>query len=203
MREDDGRKLDHATLQALRVHAVRRIIAGEHPEAVAQALGFTRSTVYGWLAKYRTGGLPALAAKPIPGRPTKLTPTQRNRLYALVTGATPDELGLISALWTRDLVRTLITRDFQITLAKASVGRLLHHLDLAPRIATGEWKAEIRAVGTKVFFLATTNARQDDVLLHARTATGPVHFAVYPGPIDETTRQDFLDRLRRAATDHG
>ncbi|HEY0808309.1 MAG TPA: helix-turn-helix domain-containing protein, partial [Pseudonocardiaceae bacterium] len=141
MREDDGRKLDHATLQALRVHAVRRIVAGEHPQTVAQALGFTRSTMYGWLAKYRTGGLSALVAKPIPGRPTRLTPTQRNRLYALITGATPDELGLTSALWTRDLVRNLITRDFQITLAKASVGRLLHHLDLAPRIPTGDRKA--------------------------------------------------------------
>jgi len=32
MRENDGRKLDHATLEALRIRAVEQVEAGEHPE---------------------------------------------------------------------------------------------------------------------------------------------------------------------------
>jgi len=48
--------LDNATLQALRIHAVRRIVAGERPEQVALALGFARSTIFAWLARYQAGG---------------------------------------------------------------------------------------------------------------------------------------------------
>jgi hypothetical protein len=40
LRETDDRKLDHATLETLRIHAVQPIEAGEHPEDVARALGW-------------------------------------------------------------------------------------------------------------------------------------------------------------------
>jgi transposase len=40
---------------------------------VAQALGINRTTIYDWLAKYRRGGWNALKAKPVPGRPPKLS----------------------------------------------------------------------------------------------------------------------------------
>src|SRR5215204_6544060 len=66
MREDDGRKLDHKTLEQLRIRAVGQIKQGAHPEDVAAALRMTRAAVYGWLAKYREGGLAALKARPVP-----------------------------------------------------------------------------------------------------------------------------------------
>jgi transposase len=62
MREHDGRKLDHTTLEQLRIRAVRQVEHGAHPEDVAQALGMTKAAVYAWLAKYREGGLEALKA---------------------------------------------------------------------------------------------------------------------------------------------
>ena len=66
MRDDDGRKLDHKTLEQLRIRAVRQVEQGAHPEDVAAALGMTKAAVYGWLAKYREGGLEALQAKRAP-----------------------------------------------------------------------------------------------------------------------------------------
>src|SRR5215211_4999482 len=65
-RDDDGRKLDHKTLEQLRIRAVRQIEQGAHPEDVVAGLGMTRAAVYGWLAKYREGGLEALKARPSP-----------------------------------------------------------------------------------------------------------------------------------------
>jgi transposase len=56
VRENDGRKLDHKTLEVLRMRAVEQVEAGAHPEDVAETLGLHRKTVYGWLAKYREGG---------------------------------------------------------------------------------------------------------------------------------------------------
>src|SRR5512142_2199236 len=112
MRENDGRKLDHVTLQQLRLRAVDAVAAGQHPEDVAAALGMHRKTVYGWLAKVREGSRDALRAKPVPGRPPKLTGEQMRRVYTLVTGADPRQLQLEFALWTRELVRALIRREF-------------------------------------------------------------------------------------------
>jgi transposase len=93
VRDDDARKLDHNTLEQLRFRAVRAIQEqGVHPEEVAATLGLRRSTVYGWLAKFREGGWDVLRAKAVPGRPPKLSATQMGRLYALVVGADPRQL---------------------------------------------------------------------------------------------------------------
>jgi transposase len=87
VRENDGRKLDHRTLEVLRLRAVEQVQAGGHPEEVAAALGLHRKTVYGWLAKFREGGRDALVAKPVPGRPPKLSGGQIARLYEWIVGS--------------------------------------------------------------------------------------------------------------------
>jgi Helix-turn-helix domain len=54
-RENDGRTLDHQTLEVMRLRAVDGSSPGCHPEDVAASLGMGRGTVYGWLARYREG----------------------------------------------------------------------------------------------------------------------------------------------------
>jgi hypothetical protein len=80
VRDNDGRKLDHKTLEALRIRAVDRVGEGAHPEDVAAALGLHCKTVYDWPAKYREGGKDALKARAVPGRPPKLGGPQLSRL---------------------------------------------------------------------------------------------------------------------------
>jgi transposase len=190
MRENDGRKLDHATLEALRVRAVKQIEAGEHPEDVARALGMARGTVFGWVAKYREGGLGALKAKPVPGRPGKLDGNQLRRLYSLIVGSDPRQLQFEFALWTRDMVRELIRREFGVGLSAVSVGRLLRKLGLSPqRPLWRAWQADpervqrwqdedfpaIRAKakkeGATVYFADEAGIRSD---YHAGTTWAPV-----------------------------
>jgi transposase len=65
MKENDARRLDHRTLEAMRERVVRQVQEGETPGAIARVLGLNRSTVYGWLARYRRGGWGALKAKPL------------------------------------------------------------------------------------------------------------------------------------------
>ena len=79
----DGRRLDHKTREQIRMRAVQQIEAGESPEVVAQALGFHRSCIYEWIAKYREGGLDALKTKPIAGRPRKLEGKHLSKLYRI------------------------------------------------------------------------------------------------------------------------
>ena len=85
MKQDDARKLDHATLEAMRIRAVRSVQAGENPEIVSRSLRISRRTIYGWLAQYRRGGWGALKAKPLFGRPPKLTSTAERKSRLCLT----------------------------------------------------------------------------------------------------------------------
>jgi transposase len=128
MKEFDGRQLDHKTREAIRIRAVKRIEAGESPEVIATTLGFHRSCIYDWIAKYREGGIEALKAKPIPGAKPKLKGKQLQWLRETIVGKNPLQLKLPFALWTRAMVRELIEREFDIKLSEVSVGRLLKKL---------------------------------------------------------------------------
>ena len=149
-----------------------------------------RGTVYGWLAKYREGGKEALRARPVPGRPPKLSGEQMRRLYTLITGADPRQLEFAFALWTRELVRELIRREFRVSLSAVSVGRLLRTLGLSPQRplwrawqadpdAVARWKSEefpairkqAKAEGATVYFGDEAGIRSD---YHAGTTWAPI-----------------------------
>lgn len=130
MRKDDARTLDHLTLEALRVRAVGLVQKGESPEVVGKALGLNRTTIYDWLAQYRQGGWGALKAKPLSGRPPKLDSKKMKWIYDTVTQKNPMQLKFEFALWTREMVATLIKDKFRVVLSANSVGRLLAQLGI-------------------------------------------------------------------------
>jgi len=131
MRANDGRKLDHKTLEEIRKRAVERVQAGESPEDVVRTLGFNRRTIYDWLARYRAGGWDALKAKPLAGRPKKISASQMQYLYRAIAGKTPMQHRFEFALWTLRLVQWLISEDLGVKLSRASVARLLKQMGLS------------------------------------------------------------------------
>jgi transposase len=215
VRDDDGRKLDHKTLEQLRIRAVRQIEQGAHPEDVAAALGMTRAAVHSWLANYREGGLEALKARPVPGRPPRLSGGQLQRLDTLVVSNDPRQLRFAFALWTRAMIRELIRREFGAALSEVSVGRLLRKLGLSPQRplyrayqqnpeAVARWKAETypqlrreaAQVGATIYFADEAGVRSDD---HAGTTWAPVGQT----PVVATTGDRFGINLISAVTAKG
>lgn len=126
----DARSLDHQTLEVLRRRGVESVQAGDHPNDVARILGIKARVVYKWLAMYRAGGWDALRAKPILGRPRKLDEKAMQWIYGVIVTKTPNQLKFKFALWTREIIRSLILQKFQVTLSLKSVGKLLAQLGL-------------------------------------------------------------------------
>ena len=116
MKQDDARKLDHATLEEMRMRAVRSVQAGESPEGVAPSMRINRRTIYGWLAQYRRGGWGALKARPLLGRPPKLDARALQWIYNTITQKNPLQLKFAFALWTRVMVAKLIKDKFGVVV---------------------------------------------------------------------------------------
>ena len=127
----DARELDHKTLEEIRIRAVEQVQSGESPEVVIKALGFSRSCIYTWLALYRSGGWSALKARALQGRPARIQAAQIKWLYETITGKNPLQFRFEFALWTREMIRTLLREEFSLQLSVTSVGRLLGQLGLS------------------------------------------------------------------------
>jgi transposase len=184
----DGRTLDHATLETIRVMAVERVREGEAPGAVIASYGFSRTTIYKWLATAAKPGvgLRALQSRRAPGRPCTLTPRQERQVFRWINGKDPRQYGLDFGLWTRSVVADLIERKFGIHLGLTAVGTLLAKLNLTPQKplqrayqrnpeAIDRWQREIypsiarqaKAEDGEVFFWDESGFRADTV--HGRT----------------------------------
>jgi transposase len=131
----DGRKLDHKTLEEMRLLAVKRMKEGEHPEEVASSLGLHRTWAYKIRAQARGRGkgLRALRSRKGTGRPRKLTAGQERQVFRWINGKNPRQHQLDDLLWSRAIVRELIHRDFGVSLSLASVGALLSRLGVTPQ----------------------------------------------------------------------
>jgi transposase len=130
MSKRDARKLDYKILEEIRTRAAERVQTGERLEVTIQALGFSLACIYNWLARYRAGGWYGLKAKPLAGRPTKITGAQMRWLYRTVVGKNPLQFRFEFALWTRWMVQILLREQFGLKLSLSSVGRLLKRLGL-------------------------------------------------------------------------
>jgi transposase len=133
MRKTDARKLKHNELTELRKRGVSAVQEGQPVKLVAEVFGIQKSTLFGWLARYRKGGWGALDARKRGGRPPKLTAKMMAWIYNTVTMKDPRQMKFPFALWTSLMVVELVWRQFQIRLSKASVCRLMNQLGLSPQ----------------------------------------------------------------------
>lgn len=133
MSKQDARKISHQAREEIRIRAVQRVEAGESPEVVIKSLGYHRSCIYEWLAKYNEGGIEALKTRKITGRPPKLSGSSMKKLYSMIADKDPLQYKFSFALWTRDMVRELIKQEFNVNMSSSSVGRLLKQLGFTPQ----------------------------------------------------------------------
>jgi transposase len=103
-------------------------LAYQHSVAQAAAIAsVTRKSVYTWLHAFVARGLASLQYPKAPGRPPRLTKTQKRELIAAVR-AGPEAAGYGTACWTARLVQQWIEREFGILYNQHYVCELLHNL---------------------------------------------------------------------------
>lgn len=109
-------------LERRRTRAVQLVKEGESPTVVARVLGVTPASVHRWrrMARHRGG----LRAKPVPGRPRRLSDPQVRHLRDLLRqGAVAH--GWSNSLWTATRVAVLIERHFGVRYHPEHVRKLL------------------------------------------------------------------------------
>ncbi len=134
MAKIDGRKLDHKSLEHIRILAVRRVIEDkEDPSEVMRSFGLCRTTIYPWLRKFEEEGWEGLVERIAQGPEPKLNEKQRQQVKRWILGKDPRQYGFEFGLWTRRIVQALIEEKMGIELGLTAVGRLLASLEITPQ----------------------------------------------------------------------
>jgi transposase len=119
-------------LEQRRRRALEMLEEGRAPVEVARELGVDRRSVRRWKAAARRLGKEAIRARPAPGRPPRLNPTQKKALEKyFLAGAQAS--GFDTDLWTLPRVAQLIVRRFGVYYHVAHVSKLLHRLGWSPQ----------------------------------------------------------------------
>lgn len=123
-----------AAQEDLRRKAVQAVREGRTQGQVARLFGVARPTVNRWWREYVAGGAKALAARKRGRRPGKTLPAaQAARVRRKITDRCPDQLRLPFALWTREAVQQLISRECGVQVSVRTVGRYLRDWGFTPQ----------------------------------------------------------------------
>lgn len=121
-----------AALEARRRLAVDLLQEGKTTAEVAEIVQAPSSSVRRWRAAWKRSGEAALAAKPHPGAPRKLTASQEQKLLRiLLRGAAA--AGFDTELWTCRRVAQVVEKHFDVTYHPDHLGRILHRLGWTPQ----------------------------------------------------------------------
>ena len=214
-RNSDGRAIDHHSLQVMRQQAIKAVRSGQTVASVAAALGVNTRSVFRWLADFANGGQNALLAKPIPGRPSKVSAEEMRWIAQAVRDNTPMQFKFEFGLWTLSLIRSLIHTHLDKKLSIATVSRLMKTLGFSAQkplyqawqqdaVLVRQWesetypaiRAEARAAGATIYFADESGIRSD---YHTGTTWAPRGQT----PVAEVTGRRFSLNMISAVSPRG
>jgi transposase len=94
---------------------------------VAELLNISAQTVRDWLKKYFLQGIHGLRSGKSPGRPSKLTKSQRKILSEIITDG-PEKSGFQGACWRTPMLQHLIQEKFGVFFNVRYISELLHNM---------------------------------------------------------------------------
>ena len=149
----NGYSIGHQTLQEMRFTAVRMVKRGISVEDISSSMRLNRSTVFGWMRRFRQSGLETLRSTKAPGARPKLKASHFSKLIRILHHPA-SRYGFWSDLWTGPRVRSLIRKMFGVTLHPKHMPRFLRRLGLVQKVperrtleqdpkAVRQWKRKV------------------------------------------------------------
>lgn len=109
-----------------RYQALLLLAQGQRPATVAQSLGCSRSSVYGWAAAWRQGGVGALRGQPHGGGVVPLA-VRAGALVEEVVASDPQARGHQATGWTAPLLQAELAAAGYV-VSQRTIRRTLHRL---------------------------------------------------------------------------
>lgn len=119
-------------LERRRLRAIELLQRDIPVHAVADRLGVDRRSVRRWKRAYRQGGRRRLRARPVPGRPARLTARQRQQLVRWILKG-PEAAGYRTGLWTCRRIVQLVHQRLGVAYHPDHIGRVLRACGLSPQ----------------------------------------------------------------------
>lgn len=113
-----------------RIHALLYLADGQVVSEVAILLNLSEQTVRHYFHAFILKGLHSLVYKRPPGRPPRLTKTQRKELAALIESG-PEKAGYECGCWTCVLIQDLLEKRFGVVYHPHYVTELLKQMDFS------------------------------------------------------------------------
>ena len=110
-----------------RIHVLLALAQGQSVSDVAEMLALGEQTVRDYRNQYLFKGIASLVSPAPPGRPSKLTQTQRQQLAQWIK-ASPQDSGYTSGCWNTPMVQDLIQRHFGVVYHPHYIATLLKNM---------------------------------------------------------------------------
>src|SRR6266853_1520553 len=117
-----------------RIHALLALAQGQSVSEVAEMLSLGEQTVRDYRNQYLFKGMASLVDKAPPGRPSKLTKTQRQQLAEWIK-ASPQDAGDTSGCWHTPMMQDLIQHHFGVVYHPHSIASLLKNMGFSSQNA--------------------------------------------------------------------
>ena len=177
----------------MRQQAVKAVREGASVTIVAAAYGLSVRTIFSWLAKFADGGQNALLAKPISGRPPKISAEEMRWIAQAVRDNSPQQFKFEFGLWTLSLIGELIKRQFGKSLALASVSRVMKLLGFSVQKPLYQaWQQDAKLVQqweSEIYPSIKAQARAEDATIYFADEAGirsDYHTGTTWAPVGET-----------------
>jgi len=110
-----------------RIRAIFSFVDGNDYKTIANFLNVCVESIRIWINKFIINGPKALDAKKIPGRPSKLTKSQKKELEKMICDG-PEKNGFSGACWRTPMIQELIFEKFKKFYSVWHIRKVLHNM---------------------------------------------------------------------------
>ena len=121
-------KVSSETRKIIKEQAIRLHKKGKKEAEIADALNISYQAVSRIIRAYKKEGMQSVEEKPRGrkyGEKRSLTPQQEKEIQSIIIDKYPDQVKIVSCLWTRSAIQALIKRKFGIIIPIRSISNYL------------------------------------------------------------------------------